>query len=252
MAQQERITEIFIGLADTLVVGYDLIDFLQSLADRCVEVLGVTDAGIALVHENTLQVLASTSDRMRLLELFELQRSDGPCQDAWDTGTTVAAGELGDAALRWPVFAPAALEAGYRSVYACPMRLRNTVIGAVNLFADGPERLDAEGQALAQALADMATIGILHERMSREQMLVADQLQNALSSRITIEQAKGVIAEQAGLDMSEAFAAVRTYARNANLKLTDVATAIVERRLTADQIRSAGRARPSRSRTQGS
>lgn len=249
MAHQERITEIFIGLADTLVVGYDLIDFLQQLADRCVELLGVTDAGIALVREDTLQVLASTSDRMRVLELFELQRSDGPCQDAWETGLAVAVGELGDAAPRWPVFAPAALEAGYRSAYACPMRLRDITIGAVNLFADRPDGLDPEGQALAQALADMATIGIMHERISREQTLVADQLQNALNSRITIEQAKGVIAEQAGVDMGEAFLAVRTYARNANLKLTDVATAIVERQLSADQIRSADRVRAPRSRT---
>lgn len=249
MGHQERISEIFIGLADTLVVGYDLIDFLQQLAERCVEVLDVTDAGIALVHDNTLQVLASSSDRMRLLELFEVQRNDGPCMDAWNTGAGVAVAELGEADDRWPVFAPAAAAAGYHSAYACPMRLRTTVIGALNLFADRPDGLDVEGQALAQAMADMATIGIMHERTSREQNIVADQLQAALTSRVLIEQAKGVLAEQGGLEIADAFIAMRTYARNANQRLTDVASAIVERRLTADQIKQASSSRGQRSRT---
>lgn len=246
MAKQRRISETFISLADTLVDDYDLIDFLQQLSERCVEILGVTDAGIVLVQSQSLQVLASSSERMHLLELFELQRREGPCQDALHVGAAVSAVDLEGAEQRWPLFATAALAAGYRSAYAHPMRLRDTSIGALNLFVNRTDGLDADGQALAQAFADMATIGIVHERVVHEREVVAEQLQAALTSRIIIEQAKGVIAEQAGLDMPEAFTAVRTYARNANLRLTEVARDIVDRRLSADQIRNAQRVTSSR------
>ena len=227
MTQQERISQTFIALADTLVAGYDPIDFLQQLAERCVELLGVTDAGIVLVGPDGLRVLASSSDRMRLLELLEVQRNDGPCLEAWATGSLVRADRLTEAVERWPRFTPAALDAGYQSAYAHPMRLRATSIGALNLFADVEDGLDENGQALGQALADMATIGMVHERMLREQEILSDQLQHALTSRVTIEQAKGVIAEQGGLEMADAFQAMRVYARNTNRLLTDVARDVV-------------------------
>jgi GAF domain-containing protein len=232
MADERSVTRTLVDLADTLVDDYDLIQFLQLLAGRCTDLLGCSDAGVALADDiGRLHVLASSSERMHLLELIELQSQEGPCLEAWGTGAAVRSDHLDEDAPRWPLFAPSAIAAGYRSVYAVPLRLRDRRLGALNLFGDHPAALSADDQDLAQAMADVATIGILHERFLREQVDLSAQLQGALSSRVALEQAKGVIAEQADVGVDDAFELIRGHARRTNRRLTDVAQDIVGRRL---------------------
>jgi ANTAR domain-containing protein/GAF domain-containing protein len=163
-----------------------------------------------------------------LLELFQLQNDQGPCLECFRTGRAVTATDLAGPALRWPRFAEAAARAGFRSVEALPMRLRDQVIGALNLFGAGPGRFDPADLRIGQALADVATIGLLHERNVRRRETVAEQLQGALNSRVVIEQAKGKLAERLSIDMDRAFKMLRDYARNSNQRLTDVARDFVD------------------------
>jgi len=224
----ERLLETFVELADTLVDDFDVIDFLHRLVAGCVALLEVDAAGLLLTDQRgQLQVMASSSEQVRLLELFQLQNDQGPCLDAFATGTRVSHADLSAAGGRWPRFAVAATEAGFAAVDALPMRLRSEVIGALNLFRTGPGVLSGTALRTAQALVDVATIGLLQERSIRHQEILTEQLQGALNSRVVIEQAKGLVAERLGIDMEGAFAALRGYARSRNLKLGDVAGAVI-------------------------
>ena len=238
MAREELIGRTFVELADTLVEDYDVIEFLHLLAERCVQLLGVTEAGVVLFDAHgRLRPLASSSERMQLVELIEVRTDDGPCLDCCRDGRPVREDDLEGATGRWPQFAPAALDAGFRSTYAVPMRLREERIGALNLFADRVNGLTEQDQALGQAMADVATIGILHERVLHERAVVSGQLQTALNSRIAVEQAKGLVAEQADLDTGEAFELLRGHARHHNRRLRDVVAEVINRDLSADQLR---------------
>ena len=228
MLRESLLARTLVELADTLVDDFDVVDLLTLLADRCVETLDVSAAGILLASpDGRLRVLASTSDAMRVLELLEVQAEEGPCLDCFHTGRPVPHADLAAAGTRWPRFAPEALEAGFHSVQALPLRLRGTIIGALNLFhtaATDAERADVE---VAQAFADIATIAILQHRAAREAQVVNEQLNRALNSRIIIEQAKGVLAEREGLDVQEAFEWLRRHARNHNLRLADLAGDVI-------------------------
>jgi hypothetical protein len=227
-ANEDLVAHAFVELADTLVEGYDPIEFLYRLTERCVSLLGIAEAGVVLVDaQGHLRALASSSERMHLIELIELQRKDGPCLDCWRSGQPVREDHLVDAQARWPHFAPAALDAGFASVYAVPMRLRDERLGALNLFANGARGLVDSVETLAQALADVATIGILQERFIRQREEVSEQLQIAFNTRIVLEQAKGVVAQATNVDIDEAFATLRGYARNHNLVLSDVAGHVI-------------------------
>ncbi|MGH9293072.1 MAG: GAF and ANTAR domain-containing protein [Acidimicrobiales bacterium] len=220
---------MFVELADTLVDDFDVVELLTLLADRCVEVLGVGAAGLMLVApDGDLRVMASSSEAMRLLELFELQSQEGPCLDCYMTGGAVVNKDLAAANSCWPRFAAEALAAGFRSAHALPMRLRGTVIGALNLFHTEPGDMPPADIEAAQALADVATIAILQHRASLEAQIFNEQLQHALNSRIAIEQAKGIVAERGNLNMEAAFAALRSYARSHNLPLVEVAEAMID------------------------
>jgi hypothetical protein len=224
----ERLVETFVELADTLIDDFDVIDFLHLLVDRCVEVLDVDAAGLLLADQHgQLQLIASSNEHVRLLELFQLQNDEGPCLDAFATGSSVSDPDLVTADVRWPRFALAATEAGFAAVDALPMRLRNDVIGALNLFRVRPGELSDLAHRTARAMVDVATIGLLQERSIRQQEILTEQLQTALNSRVVIEQAKGLVAERLGVDMEGAFAALRGYARSRNLKLSDVARAVI-------------------------
>lgn len=226
-----RIRGTFVEMADTLVADYDVIDFLDTLAQRVVELLGVTACGVLLAdHYGTLNILAASTEQTRLLELFQLQNSQGPCLDCYRTGDSVQCADLAqaDAHARWPLFAPAASATGFAAVHALPMRLRDQIIGAMNLFSATPGTLDTEEIELGQSLADVATIGILHERTVRRRDEVTEQLQAALNSRILIEQAKGAVAQQLGISVDQAFNVLRSHARNTSTKITDVATAVID------------------------
>lgn len=219
----------FVGLADTLVAGYDVIDLLHRLTEVCVELLDVDAAGLLLSDQrNNLQVMASSSESSRLLELFQVQNDEGPCLDCYRTGAPVAVVDLANATQRWPRFVVQAESEGFRAVHALPLRLRNETIGALNLFCDRPGELPAANLQLGQALADVATIGILQERAVHRGEVLAEQLQAALNSRVIIEQAKGVLAERGQLDMDQAFTRLRRHARTHNRRLSDLARAVVE------------------------
>jgi transcriptional regulator with GAF, ATPase, and Fis domain len=215
-----------------MVDDYDVVDLLDQLVNACVHVLGVTAAGLLLDdQQGNLALVASTSQETRLLELFVLQNNEGPCMDCVRTGAAVTSDDLAHDLDRWPAFVPAARGAGFHSAAAVPMRLREQTIGGLGLFLDLPQPIPATSRRLAQALADVATIGILQQRSLHHSHVLSEQLQGALTSRITIEQAKGVLAERNDLTMAAAFDALRRHARDHNLKLTDVATAVVTGRI---------------------
>jgi GAF domain-containing protein len=217
-----------VQLADTLVADYDVIEVLTLLTDCCVDVLDVAAAGIMLAGpEGGLRVMASSSEAMRVLELFEVQAQEGPCLDCYRTAQPVVNQDLANVNGRWPRFAAEALAAGFHSVHALPMRLRGAVIGALNLFRQTPGDLREADVEAAQALADVATIAILQHRATLEAQVVNDQLNHALNSRIVIEQAKGMVAERLGVNMERAFTTLRGHARNHNLRLVEVAQAVI-------------------------
>jgi transcriptional regulator with GAF, ATPase, and Fis domain len=237
MAREQQLTDAFVDLADTLVSDYDVTDLLHSLAEHCVDILGAAAAGILLSDQRgSLQQMASSSERARLLELFQLQTNEGPCLEAFSTGSLVAVPDLAAAADRWPRFAAGAAEAGYAGVHALPLRLRTDTIGALNLFTTTSGPLPATDLRVAQALADVATIGILQERAIARSEVLVEQLQGALNSRITIEQAKGVLATHANIGMDEAFARLRSHSRATNTRLTQIATNLINGTLAAADI----------------
>lgn len=231
------IAQRFVTLADTLVDDYDVVALLDQLVHTIVELLPVDQAGLLLLDDQGQpQLLASTSESTRLLELFQLQsRHGGPCLECLQVGAPISVPDLEAARHRWPDFAAQALNAGFESVHAMPLRLRGEIIGVLNVFGGGFPISDSEIE-LGQSLADMATISILQQRTTRRAELEAEQLQQALTTRVIIEQAKGVLAEFGSVDMDDAFSAVRAYARNHNLKLADVAAALVNRSLRPDRI----------------
>jgi transcriptional regulator with GAF, ATPase, and Fis domain len=236
MPNDALLVHTLVELADSLVDDFDVVDLLSLLADRCVEVLGVSAAGVMLVApEGDLRVVASSSEAMRLVELFELQSDEGPCLDCFASGDTVLNQSL-TAGDRWPRFAAVAVEAGFRSAHALPMRLRGAVIGALNLFGRDEGVLSEEVLVAGQALAAVATIAILQQRVVAEARIVNDQLNTALTSRVVIEQAKGVLAERSDLSMQAAFEAMRRYARDNNLRLADVAGHVIDKTLAPSVI----------------
>jgi transcriptional regulator with GAF, ATPase, and Fis domain len=226
----ERLAETFVELADTLVVGYDLMEFLQALTERCVELLEIDAAGLLLAGaDGALRLVAASTEQARMVELLQLQHDEGPCPDSFRTGLAVIVSDIGSpqAAARWPRFAAAAAQLGLAGVHSLPMRLRDQVIGTLNLFSTAPGGLDPAVARAARALVDIATIGILQERAIRERELVAGQLQVALNSRVLIEQAKGILAERLQTSPDEAFLLLRRYARNHNQALTQLAGDVI-------------------------
>lgn len=234
---EQRLAQVFVELADTLVDEFDALDFLSTLADRSVELLGADAAGVIVRDDHgSLHVVASTSDKAELLELFELQNDEGPCLDCLHSGRPVVNVGLEGARARWPRFSAAATVVGYQSTHALPLRHRDSVVGAMNLFCTTATPLSADDVTLGQALADVATIGLLQERTVRESGLLADQLQTALTSRIMIEQAKGVLLASGGIAVDDAFELMRGYSRRNNVPVKTVALQVIGRDLTSHDL----------------
>lgn len=237
MSRETRLAETFVNLADTLVVDFDIVDLLQDLVEECVALLEVSAAGLLLADERGgLRVLASTSEETRLLELFQLQVDQGPCLECIATGAAVLVPDMAASAKRWPQFAAEAAQRGFASVHAVPLRLRQQVLGALNLFGNHPGPLSEEDVRSTQALADVATIGILQQRTIARGEVIAEQLQTALNSRVVIEQAKGVLAATGAIDMDAAYRQLRGYARSRNLRLTDTARSVATGALNPAQV----------------
>ncbi|MDQ4138779.1 MAG: GAF and ANTAR domain-containing protein [Actinomycetota bacterium] len=232
VTREARLFEALAMLADTLVAGYDIVDLLQSLVESCAELLDVDEAGLLLADsEGRLELLAATSEENRLVEAMQLAAEAGPCIECFRTAAVVSVPDVLAAPVEWAVFSAACIENGFTSVYAIPMRLRAETIGTLNLFRHEVGELNDSDARAAQALADMATIGILHERSLRAVDTVRTQLQSALNSRIVIEQAKGVLAQTHRLTVDEAFVRLRSYARENQLSISDVAQRLVDRSL---------------------
>jgi GAF domain-containing protein len=224
VTRETVLARTMVELADNLVDDFDIVDLLTTLSDRCVEVLDIAAAGIMLAApDGHLRAMTSSSEAMRIVELFELQSQEGPCLDCFRTGEPVVNQDLTTVNGRWPRFAPVAVEAGFMAADAIPMRLRGQVIGALNLFRTETGSLTADDVAVAQALADIATIAILQNRVTVETKVLNEQLAFALSSRIVIEQAKGMIAERQQVPVDQAFERLRRHARNHNVRLADLA-----------------------------
>jgi GAF domain-containing protein len=235
-----QLANYFVALADTLVDDFDVVDFLDGLVRACVDLLGVGAVGLLLIDQRgSLQVVASSSEEMDMLELLQLERDGGPCVECVRSGTAITVPDLEHVSERWPEFVMAAVGTGFESAYALPMRLRDQTIGAMNIFSDLAEVLGADELRVAQALADVATIGILQQRSRHRAALLAEQLQTALSTRVVIEQAKGVLAERGGISMHDAFDHLRGYARATRTRLGHVAERVVARELTAQEILAA-------------
>jgi GAF domain-containing protein len=224
------LSKAFVGLADALIDDYDIIDLLDQLVGHCSALFAVDAAGILLADaQGFLQIVASSDEDVSQMELLQLQADDGPCVECVRTSSAVAVPDLAEVDDRWPALTEAMRTRRlYRAVYAVPLRLRGTAIGAMNLFRWEPGSLPEDDLALAQALADVATVAILQERAVRRGEVLIEQLQTALNSRVIIEQAKGVLAQHGGLTMSAAFERLRSHSRSRNQRISEVARRIVE------------------------
>lgn len=232
VTREARLFAKMASLADTLVVGYDVADLLQTLVDACVELLEVDAAGLLLADpDDRLELVASTSEESRLVEVMQVAAEAGPCIDCFRTATVVSVPDITRAPTEWDDIRRACMANGFSSVFAIPLRLRETTIGTLNLFRAVPGQLDDQNIQAAQALADMTTIGILHERTWRAADTVRAQLQSALTSRIVIEQAKGVLAQTHRVPVDDAFVMLRNHARQHQLPLGEVAQRLVDRTL---------------------
>lgn len=222
----------FVKLADNLIDDFDMLDLLHTLIDECVRIFDVQAGGLLLADANgNLELLASTSDAAELVEIMQLSAGEGPCVECFATGSPVAVHDIGVDPNRWPKFSATALEQGFRSVYAAPMRLRGKTIGTLNLLSTSVGVLTERDTSSVQALADAATITILQERLLRESTILTEQLNRALTSRIFIEQAKGILSESESITIDEAFTRMRKFARDTGTPLHDVAERIASRRL---------------------
>jgi transcriptional regulator with GAF, ATPase, and Fis domain len=239
--RERRIVETFVELADTLVEDFDVVEFLSTLTEHVVALDVASEVGILLVDEvGDLQFVAASDERTQVLELFQVQNEEGPCQDCYATGLPVAVPDLAMEVARWPRFVPKALASGFRSVQAVPLRSHGTVLGAMNLFLAQPDGISTDELFVVQAMAHVATIGLLQQRELQRANSVASQLQHALQSRISIEQAKGIVSEQAHITTTAAFELLRGYSRDRNRKLTTVAADVVAGTFDAARLAAGG------------
>jgi ANTAR domain/GAF domain len=235
--REAEVTRAFVALASSFATGYDVVDLLNGLTEQCAHLLDVASAGLLLADGfGVLHVLAASTEHMRQLELFQIQRDEGPCLECFRTGLPVAVPDLADAANRWPTFVAGAQLAGFASVHALPMRLREHTLGTLGLFGTTVGALNEDDLILGQALADVASVALVQDKAAADKSLVNAQLQTALTSRVVIEQAKGVLAQMGGLDIEDTFAVLRRYSRDHNLRLTDVAHSVVSRELDAGRL----------------
>lgn len=225
----ERLAKIFVEVADTLVAEFDLLEFLHMLTVRVADLVDASAVGVLLAdHRGQLRFMAASNENAKIVEIFQLQTSGGPCLEAYATAKPVVNGDLRMADPRWPKFAAQATAVGFYSVHAFPLRLRSQVIGALNVFGSNVGGgFDSGDIQVVQALADIAAISLLQERTIRRGEVLTEQLQGALNTRIVIEQAKGAIAQARQVSVDSAFGILRDFARSRNRRLSDVAHAVV-------------------------
>lgn len=235
-ARDAKLFATLVSLADTLVAGFDVVDTADELVAASEELLDLAATGILLEdRDGQLRILASSNEEMRLLDLMQVQASEGPCWDASQTGEFVSEPDLAQSN-RWPRFAPLAREMGFGAVFAIPLQLRGRTLGALNLFRWEPGPLSTRDRQVGDVLASIATIGLVNHQSIRHKEELAEQLQQALNARIVIEQAKGVIAERAGVDAGVAFNVLRNVARSSRRSIVDIAGEVVSGRFDLQAI----------------
>jgi len=232
MPRETDIIRAFVSIADSLVEGFDVIEMLNHLTVQCAELLDIASAGLLLADQHgVLHVVAASSERTRNLEIFQTQRDEGPCLDCFRTGTRVSAPDLRDEVTRWPVFAHAALGSGFASVHAVPMRIVDDVLGTLGLFGTSVGTLNDEDFWLGQALAHVASVALVSANALADKQTVSAQLRHALDSRVTIEQAKGYLAQTLDTEMDLAYDQMRAFAARQGRHLTEVAREVLDRDL---------------------
>ncbi|MFG2649253.1 ANTAR domain-containing response regulator [Streptomyces sp. NPDC048436] len=252
-ASRERLlAEAFVAVADSLTDEFDVVEFLQSMAVHSVELLGVSAAGFTLADsQGELGLVAASGGHAWVFDLFALQQGQGqgqsqdqgqgqgPGPDCYRSGTAQTNIALGDpeATTAWPGFAPRALAVGCAMTHVLPLRREDQALGTLQLFQTTATVLGPDEIALAQALVDIATIAILRRRFLEQTLVERDQLQSALTSRVVIEQAKGVLAERWQCTVDEAFEALRRHARTNRLRLTECARLVVAGEFDTEAIR---------------
>lgn len=235
--REAAVTAAFVSMANSMASRVDVVELLGGLTADCARLLDVESAGLLLAdRRGVLHVVAASSERTRDLELFQLQRDEGPCRDCFHGGSAVSVADLSDHTDRWPAFVEAATTAGFVSVHALPMRLQDNVLGALGLFGTAAGSLNEDDLALGQALAHVASIALVADRATNDQALVNEQLQSALTSRVQLEQAKGLLSQLGGLEMEQAFSALRRYARDHNHRLSELAGRVVTRQVSPHEV----------------
>jgi transcriptional regulator with GAF, ATPase, and Fis domain len=243
--REQDVVSALVSLAGSMATGSDVVELLSELTADCARLLDVGAAGLLLSDErDVLHVMAASSEDVAHVEALQVQRAEGPCLDCFRDGRAVSAPDLHEELDRWPQFVPTAVAAGFASVHAVPMRLRDTVLGALGLFGTAPGALDLADLRLAQGMADVASIALVQDRAAADQQVVNEQLRVALTSRVVLEQAKGVLSHTAEVDMVTAFRMLRQYARDHNLRLSELARAVVDRRLPAQAVADHRQTRP--------
>jgi len=229
-ARETHVLDSVVSFVDRLLVDFDVVDLLTELTERCADLLDVSAAGFLLADSfGKLNLLAATSEQARELELFQLQADEGPCLECYATGAPVSVADLEAVAERWPRFVPAALDAGFASVHAVPMRAAGEVLGALGLFGTSSGELVDGDRLVAQTLAHIACVAILQEQAPTPST-VNPRLRSALTNRVIVEQAKGFLREVLDVSVEDAFTVLREYSRAKGQHLTDVA-----RRLMTDR-----------------
>ena len=230
ITREERINDAFVRVAGTLVDDYDVVDLLSTLVNTCTDLLDVQAGGILLTDSTgDLELVASTSEEAETVEIMILAAGTGPCIDCYRTGAAVSVPNIDEDAFLWPRFRRTALQQGFRAAHAIPLRLHGQVIGAMNLMSSDPGALSERDGKLAQALADVATVGIVHERTFRQPGAVSAQLYLALDTRVLVEQAKGALAQYLDCTMTQAFTALRDFARTHEISLRAAAQGVLDR-----------------------
>lgn len=234
---QHRLVRAFVELADTLVDDFDVTDLLHTLVERLMQSFKIAAVGLLLTdEEGTLTAVTASGEEARIISLLQLQRKKGPSFEAFSTGRYVVSNDLAASRSRWPEVVDEALSYGYTAVHAVPMKVRDTVVGAINLFETAPHKLTPEDVPVIRGMAEIATIAILQARAMNEALETADQLRVALRTRVILEQAKGMISQSHGISMEKSFSLLRSYARERRLRLNEVANQIVDGRLHVSDI----------------
>lgn len=242
ITREEKINDAFVRVAGTLIDDYDVVDLLSTLMNTCTELLDVQAGGILLTDTTGgLELVASTSEEAETVEVMTVAAGAGPCVDSYTTGTVVSVPDINVDAEPWPRFKRTALEQGFRAAHAIPLRLHGQVIGAMNLMSTEAGALSDRDSRLAQALADVAAVGIVHERNFRHPAAISAQLHLALDTRVLIEQAKGALAQYLSCTMTEAFTALRDYARTHEVTLRAAAQGVLDRTTPIELIAIPGR-----------